>query len=131
MVETNIAWLWLPTVIFAHLFAGFWLVKTLLLNDPQALSCLWRRKKPVSKTVAHARALQKVAQAAAASAEGVVAADIILHVPRNKQSAGGTLLPYTEGVAGAFSVLRAARPHAAPFGSLYRLPPPQGNGWNC
>ena len=46
---TNITWLWLPTVVFAHLFAAFWLVKTLLLNDPQALSwllCCWRRQAP-------------------------------------------------------------------------------------
>lgn len=83
--------LWVPTVLFAHAFATFWLIKTLLLNDPRALSFLWRRRKPVSHDVLHARALQKAHEAALADAGDVgAAADVILHVPK-KSSGGGAL----------------------------------------
>jgi hypothetical protein len=89
-METNITALWVPTVVFAHAFAGFWLIKTLLLNDPQALSCFWRRPKHVSSSILKARALQKAAQAAL-SANHATASDVVLHVPKGgpKASMGG------------------------------------------
>ena len=88
-METNIATLWIPTVAFAHLFAAFWLIKTLLLHDPQAFSCLcfWRRKQHVPSSVLKARAMQKAAQA-----EGNrTTAEVILHVPAGSAKASGNL----------------------------------------
>lgn len=79
---TNITWLWLPTVLFAHAFAAFWLLKTMLLNDPQALSFLWRRRRQASRSVLQAR--EAAAAAAAASA------DVVLHLPKGV-SKGGAL----------------------------------------
>ncbi|KAI8470965.1 MAG: hypothetical protein J3K34DRAFT_520870 [Monoraphidium minutum] len=89
-METNIAALWVPTVVFAHLFAAFWLIKTLLLHDPQALSCFWRRQKQVSSSILKARALQKAAQAALDENQAT-GSDVVLTVPRGsgKPSSGG------------------------------------------
>jgi hypothetical protein len=85
-METNIAGLWLPTVIFAHVFAGIWILHTLLLSNPQALSCLWpRARRGASATVARARVLQRAAHA---QARAGAAADVVLHVPRSGSHAG-------------------------------------------
>jgi hypothetical protein len=92
-METNITWLWLTTVLFAHAFAAFWLIKTLLLHDPQALSCFWRRKKHVSNSVIKARALQK-AQEAAIGATATGADVVVLHLPKGSASKADVLGGY-------------------------------------
>ena len=86
MADTNITWLWLPTVLFAHAFAGFWLIKTLLLHDPRALSFCWPRKKRVSSGTLRARALQKAGEDAV---QAGATADIVLHLPKAKAAGAG------------------------------------------
>jgi hypothetical protein len=45
MTATAIVGLWVPVVVFAHLFSAFWFIKTWLVYDPRPLAVL-RRKRP-------------------------------------------------------------------------------------
>eukprot|EP00879_Flechtneria_rotunda_P017044 GHRR01017850.1.p1 GENE.GHRR01017850.1~~GHRR01017850.1.p1 ORF type:complete len:820 (+),score=223.92 GHRR01017850.1:95-2554(+) len=48
--DTAIVGLWVPVVVFAHLFAGFWFLKTFLLYDPRPLAALRRKSSSNGKT---------------------------------------------------------------------------------
>lgn len=49
MYNTAIVALWVPVVVFAHLFAGFWFIKTFLLYDPRPLAAIRRRRSSGAK----------------------------------------------------------------------------------
>lgn len=44
MHDTAIITLWVPVVVFAHVFAAFWFIKTYLLYDPRPLAVFRRRR---------------------------------------------------------------------------------------
>lgn len=87
--STAITALWVPVVIFAHIFAFFWLVKTYLLHDPRALGLFSRKKKqePVaSNSVAVIKKQKATGQAGSEDVELALDKAISDTVPKADQA---------------------------------------------
>lgn len=54
MFETAIVGLWVPVVVFAHVFSAFWFIKTFLVYDPRPLR-LFRRRRSSGVSLPKAR----------------------------------------------------------------------------
>uniref|UniRef100_A0A383VRM2 ABC transporter domain-containing protein n=1 Tax=Tetradesmus obliquus TaxID=3088 RepID=A0A383VRM2_TETOB len=54
MFETAIVGLWVPVVVFAHVFSAFWFIKTFLVYDPRPLH-LFRRRRSSGVSLPKAR----------------------------------------------------------------------------
>jgi hypothetical protein len=54
MFETAIVELWVPVIVFAHVFSAFWFIKTFLVYDPRPLR-LFRRRRSSGVSLPKAR----------------------------------------------------------------------------
>jgi hypothetical protein len=52
---TAIVELWVPVVVFAHVFAAFWFLRLYLLHDPRALRIFSRRRRSSNEKLPKAR----------------------------------------------------------------------------
>jgi hypothetical protein len=68
--ETSILALWVPVVVFAHFFAAFWLLKTLLLNMPGLQRRMRSKTRQVTRLTKRASVKVRGSIAARASLDG-------------------------------------------------------------
>jgi hypothetical protein len=68
--ETSIIELWVPVVVLAHLFAAFWLFKTLMLNSPGLQRRARAKTRQMTRLAKHASIKVRGSIGARASLDG-------------------------------------------------------------
>lgn len=69
--HTSIVALWVPVVVFAHVFAAFWLLKTVMLNVP---SLRRKARRSAGKSVKHVSSVRAAGGKVQLTAGGAAAA---------------------------------------------------------
>jgi hypothetical protein len=81
--DTAIVGLWVPVVVFAHIFAGFWFIKTYLLYDPRPLAAFRRRRSSSASKLPKSRISEGCEE------QGDRTEDVVLSLDKRNSAASG------------------------------------------